>query len=285
MYTVVSNTLLFFLLLVTLYPLLNVLSSSFSDPKAIGAGRVAIFPVDFSLDGYRELSRYTPIWVGYKNSIMYTIVGTFVNVTLTIMAAYPLSRKDFRGRGLFIVFFAFTMYFSGGMIPSYMLIRNLNLFNNFWVMVLPGALSVYNVIITRTYFQSNIPDSFLEAARLDGCTDVKFLTQVAIPLSTPIIAVNFLFYAVGHWNAFFDAMLYLSDTKMKPLQVVLRDILIESRISADFNFDSKYAEAKQSIAEILKYSTIVASTLPVMLMYPFVQKYFIKGIMLGGLKG
>jgi multiple sugar transport system permease protein/putative aldouronate transport system permease protein len=166
-----------------------------------------------------------------------------------------------------------------------MLIRNLNLFNNFWVMVLPGALSVYNVIITRTYFQSNIPDSFLEAARLDGCTDVKFLTQVAIPLSTPIIAVNFLFYAVGHWNAFFDAMLYLSDTKMKPLQVVLRDILIESRISADFNFDSKYAEAKQSIAEILKYSTIVASTLPVMLMYPFVQKYFIKGIMLGGLKG
>ncbi|NLC67351.1 MAG: carbohydrate ABC transporter permease [Clostridiaceae bacterium] len=284
-YIICNYTLLTFLLLVTLYPLLNVLSCSFSSPRAIGAGRVFLFPVDISFAGYEELFRYKPIWVGYKNSIMYTVVGTIVNVVVTLMAAYPLSRKDFRGRNFFMFLFAFTMYFSGGMIPDYILIRNLGLFNSFWVMIIPVAMSVYNVIITRTYFQNNIPDSFLEAAKIDGCDDIRFLINVAIPISAPIIAVNFLFYGVGHWNSFFNAMLYLTDTRLKPLQVVLRDILIESRISQDFNFDSKYAEVKQSIAELLKYTTIVVSTVPVLCAYPFAQKYFIKGIMLGGIKG
>jgi multiple sugar transport system permease protein/putative aldouronate transport system permease protein len=280
-----NNAILTIIFIIVLYPVVYVVSASFSSYTAILSGEVFLWPVRPTLEGYIAVFKSPDILLGYSNTAFYTIVGTFVNVILTIMAAYPLSRKDFVGRNLIMFLFTFTMFFSGGMIPSYLLIKSLGLLNTRWVMIIPGAIGVWNVIMTRTFFASTIPDEMLEASQLDGCSNFKFVTSIVIPLSKPIIAVISLYYSVGHWNAFFDALIFLSDKQLYPLQIFLRNILISSQTDISMIIDLAQQEKMQQIEAVLKYSLIIVSSLPVMIAYPFVQKYFVKGVMIGALKG
>lgn len=284
-YYTVSWVILTILMLIILYPLVYIVSASFSSPYAVSSGQVTLFPVDFSLEGYQAVFENRDILTGYKNTFIYTVLGTFTNVVVTMVAAYPLSRKDLPFRNFFMFLFTFTMIFSGGMIPTYILMKNLRLINTIWAMVLPGAMSVYNMIITRTFIQSNIPFDLLEAAQIDGCSDARYFFTMVLPLSKAVIAVITLFYAVGHWNAYFNAFLYLNERRLFPLQIVLREILISNTIDTSLVADPELAAAKQGMAELLKYSLIIVSTVPVMCIYPFVQKYFVKGVMIGSIKG
>ena len=221
-YIVITEVILWFMLVIILIPLVYIVSSSFSSPEAVGNGWVYLWPVDFSLKGYAAVFTTEKVWIGFRNSIFYTVVGTFINIVVTMLAAYPLSRRDLKGRGVVTVIFTFTMLFSGGMIPTYLLVRDLGMINTVWAMLIPGAMSVYNVIIARTYIQSSIPFDLYESASLDGCTDDRYLISVVLPLAKPIIAVLVLWYAVGHWNQYFNAMIYLRDSNLLPLQIVLQ---------------------------------------------------------------
>ena len=225
-FNILNDTFLVLCLLIVLYPLVYIISSSFSDAKAVVGGRVWLWPVDFNLDAYEAVFQSKQIWTGYYNSLFYAVFGTCINIFMTILAAYPLSRRTFYGRNLIMGFFAFTMLFSGGLIPTYLLVRGLGLLDTRWAMMIPNAMSIWNVILMRTYFQQSIPVDLYEAGELDGCRDSRFLISVALPLSGPIIAVVILFYAVGHWNSYFNALIYLSSSHLFPLQIVLRNILI-----------------------------------------------------------
>ena len=273
-------------LLVVLYPLIYIVSSSFSSVGAVTSGQVWLFPVQPTLIGYRAVFQNQQVMIGYGNSFIYTISGTLLNVSLTVMAGFPLSRRDFYGRGFFMFLFTFTMLFSGGLIPLYILVKNLGMVDTRLAMIIPSALGVYQVIIARTFFQSNIPEELVDAAEIDGSSDFTFISRVVLPLSTPIIAVLSLMYAVGHWNSYFSALIYLSDPKKFPLQIILRNILILN--SVDFTMktvDIKQMMEQQGLTDLLKYSLIVVASAPVLALYPFVQKYFVKGIMIGSLKG
>lgn len=272
-------------LLVVALPILYITASSFSSPQAVTAGRVWLWPVDFSLEGYKAVFQNSKILTGYKNTVIYTVLGTLVNVTFTLMAAYPISRKDMPGHNLAAFLFTFTMIFSGGLIPTYLLNLNLGLLNTRWVMILPGAIGVWNLMLAKNYFEHSISPQLLEAAQIDGCNDIRYLTRIALPLSKPIIAVLVLFYAVQHWNAFFDAFIYLSDASLMPLQVVLRDILLANQVDPSSIVDAASMAAREGLADLLKYSTIIVASLPVWCLYPFVQKYFVKGVMVGAIKG
>ncbi|MCL2478887.1 MAG: carbohydrate ABC transporter permease [Treponema sp.] len=273
------------LVLIVLYPMLFIVSASFSSAASVNAGKVWLLPVHPSLFNYRMVLQYPSVYIGYRNTIFYTFTGTLINVIFTLLCAYPLSRKDLFGRGFFTFLFTFTMIFSGGMIPSYILMRNLKLLNTVWSMVLPGAIGVTNMIVVRTFFQTSVPGELLEASRLDGCTDTQYFFKVLIPLSHSVIAVITLFYAVGHWNAYFNAFLYLSNRNLYPLQLFLRQILVQNQFSADVLTDPEMAEQLLGIQEVLKYAIIVVSTVPLMCFYPFAQKHFVKGVMIGSLKG
>ncbi|GAB6930240.1 carbohydrate ABC transporter permease [Paenibacillus sp. JCM 10914] len=279
-YTLMS---LFFLMV--LYPLIYIISASISDPSAVVAGKVWLWPVKPNLMGYEAVFKHKLIGSGFLNSIYYTFFGTAINIVMTILAAYPLSRRDLYGKNVIMFLFVFTTMFSGGLIPSYLLVKDLNMLNTVWAMVLPGALSVWNVIITRTYFQTSLPPELLEAAQMDGCNDFKFVWKIVIPLSGPIIAVMTLYYAVGHWNQYFNAMIYLNKQDMYPLQIILRNILIQNDVNALMLADIENTAKREALRVLLKYSLIVVSTLPLMLVYPFVQKHFVKGVMIGSLKG
>ena len=270
--------------LVILYPIIVVVSSSISNPTALMAGKVLLYPIEPTFDGYRAVIHHPDIWVGLKNSFLYTVVGTLVNLLVTVLAAYPLSRKDFTSKGWISLFFAFTMWFHGGLIPSFLLIKDMGLYNNPAVMILPLAMNVWNMIIVRTYFQSNISDDLLEVAKIDGCSDIKFLSMIALPLSKPVLAVVALYYAVANWNVYSHAYIYLNSQEYQPIQVVLRDILLlntTQEISVDV---TKMAKSEQ-MSELLKYSLVVTASIPMILIYPFVQKHFVKGIMVGSVKG
>lgn len=283
-FNIINYTFAALFFLAVLYPLINVVSSSFSSPEALISGRVWLFPVGFSLDGYKAVLAYKNVWIGYGNSLFYTVFGTLVNVAITVVAAYPLSRKDFQGRNIIMFIFTFTMLFSGGMIPSYLLVKSLGLMNTRWALIIPGAMSVYNVIVVRTFFSTNISEELLESAKLDGCSDFQFLTRIVLPLSSAVIAVITLWYSVGHWNSFFDALLYLTDKKMYPLQIFLREILLLNTVD---ELTANLAEESRRIymSELLKYALIIVATLPLLIMYPFVQKHFVKGVMVGSIKG
>ena len=290
-FVAVNYTLLTLLFLVVLYPIVYVVSSSFSDAKAVLAGRVVLFPVKPSLEGYRAVFRYRDVWVGYGNTVFYTVVGTLVNLTLTMMAAYPLSRRDFVGRDLIMFIFTFTMFFSGGIIPTYLLVKNLGLLNTRWAMILPVAMSVWNVIITRTYLQATIPSELYDSGRMDGASNTRMLVSIVLPLSAPITAVIALFYAVFHWNAFFNALIYLRSKTLYPLQLVLQQILIENSPVQMTMMQNLSAQELQQMTEreylqaLLQYALIVVSSLPVLVVYPFLQKYFVQGVMIGAIKG
>jgi putative aldouronate transport system permease protein len=276
--------LLTLILATLLYPLIFVVSASISDPSAIMAGKVVLFPVGFTLQAYQAVLDYDLIWVGFSNSLFYTVAGTVVNLAVTILAGYALSRRDLVGRNFFLFLFAFTMLFNGGIVPTYLVVNQLGLINTRWALIIPQALSVWNLIITVTYFRTSIPAELLEAAQLDGCNDFQFLARVVLPLSKPIIAVLTLFYAVSHWNEYFSALLYLNKQELYPLQIMLRNILVQNQIDFTMIDISAYA-ARQAMRELLKYALIVVASVPVLLIYPFVQRHFIKGIMIGAIKG
>jgi ABC-type glycerol-3-phosphate transport system permease component len=284
-FRIVSTSFLTFFTLIVLYPLLYILSSSFSSTEAVVSGRVWLFPVEPTLMGYKAVFKNEQILTGFANSIFYTVVGTIINIVMTVMAGYPLSRKDFYGKGAIMVLFTFTMLFSGGMIPSYLLVKNLGMMDTRWAMLIPGAMGVYYVIIARTFFMSTIPDELYEAAQLDGCSDIKFITRVVVPLSSALLAVLVLFYAVGHWSSYFNALLYLRDPDKFPLQIILRNILINNTNNAAMIEDVDSMVRAMGLQELLKYALIVVASVPVLMIYPFVQKYFVKGVMIGALKG
>lgn len=261
-----------------LFPLLNVLASSFSSADAIVAGKVGIFPQRFTLNGYKQILQNQSIWKGFWNSIKYTFIGTIIQVTCQMLCAYPLSRKDFKGRKFLNLFLVLTMFISGGMIPTYLLITQLHLYNTMWAIILPGCISVFNIIVIRTYMESSIPKELQEAAMIDGCGDVRIFTRIVLPLCRPIIAVMILYAVVGYWNSYFNALMYVQDINLMPLQNVLNSILVSNESSLGSGTDV-------NLSEQLKYVTIVVSSLPLLVVYPFFQKYFEKGVTIGGVKG
>lgn len=272
------------ILLTVLYPLLYVVSSSFSSPLAVSSGRVWLLPVDFSLRGYQVTLSNPQIITGYANSLYYTFFGTLISVTLTVLVAYPLSRRTLFGRHGIMFFITFTLLFSGGLIPTYLVVKQLGLLNTRWALLLPQAVAAWQVIIARTFFQVTIPEELAEAAELDGCSDLRFLGSVVIPLSKPILAVLVLMYAVAQWNAYFDALLYLKSADLQPLQLVLRSILILNTTTSGSMEASAMVE-RQQLADLLKYSLIVVGSVPVLLIYPFAQRYFVRGMLIGSIKG
>ena len=284
-FNVVITILTLFFTVICAYPIIYVISASFSNPQDLFAGRVWLWPVNVTLKGYSAVFEYKDVWIGYANSVFYTVFGTLINIVMTVLCAYPLSRKDLKYQRPIIMMFTFTMLFNAGMIPNYLLIRDLGLLNTRWALLLPGAISVYNMIIVRTFFQSNIPDELLESARLDGCSDITFLLKIVLPLSGSVIAVITLYYAVGHWNQYFNAIMYLTDKNTYPLQVFLRNILLKNSIN-DVSAGSVANETERTyLNELLKYSLIVVASVPLLIIYPFIQKHFVKGVMIGAVKG
>ena len=270
---------------IILYPLIYVLSSSFSSGKAVTSGKVLLLPVDPSLAGYRTVFSYKAVWVGYANTLFYTFAGTGLNMILTILAAYPLSRRNFQGKKFYLVLFMIPMFFTGGLIPNYILMTKLHLTNTRWAIILSGSLNIYNMIIMRTFFQNSIPKDLLEAARIDGVSDIGYLFRIVLPLSKAILAVITLYYAVAHWNSYFDALIYLRDRSLQPLQLILRDILNSAKIDLTQIQDASLLAQMIGIADVMKYALIVVSTVPILVIYPFVQKFFQKGVLIGSVKG
>lgn len=281
---IVNYTLIASVVLIVLLPLINVLASSFSSAHAINSGRVYLWPVDFEFTGYEKVFQYPHVWRSYCNTIFYTVAGTAINIIMTLIAAYPLSRRNLPFRGFFMFLFIFTMLFNGGMIPTYLVMRQIDITDKVWSILLPGAVSVYYMIIARTFMHS-ISEELYEAANIDGCSDFRYFFSIILPLSTTMISVLTLYYAVGHWNAYFNAFLYLINRDLMPLQIILREVLLSVEINAESISDAESMQALAGMSDLLRYSLIVVSSAPILCLYPFLQKYFVKGIMIGSLKG
>lgn len=275
---------MFLICIIMLYPLILTASNSVSDPQSIVRGEVKLLPVGFSFESYEKVFENEDIIRGFINSVIYTVVGTIVNLIMTILAAYPLSRKDLVGKNVIMLFITFTMFFSGGMIPTFLVVRNLHLMNTMWAIILPGAINTYNMIIARTYFINNIPQELQDAAMIDGCSNTKFLIKVVLPISTTIIVILTMFYAVSHWNAYLNPLMYFSKKEMYPLQVIIRDIL-QSAQAADMTNADTVLSTRFFEIERIKYASIVIASLPMVIAYPFIMKYFQKGVMMGAIKG
>ena len=273
------------LVILLLYPLYFVVCASISNPSMMAKGKTLLYPVRLTTLGYEEIFKNRDIWIGYKNTIIYTVGGTFFSLLFTLPAGYALSRQDFAPRSVIMLLFTFTMFFSGGMIPTYLTVKLFGLTNTVWVMILPFCVSAYNLIICRTFFQSSIPKELLEASQLDGCTDLRFFASIVLPVSKALISVIALYYAVGYWNQYFNALLYLTDERMKPLQLVLREILMQSQVFADGQSTSGADATIAQKADLIKFGVIIVSSLPVIIVFPFLQKYFEKGVMIGSVKG
>jgi putative aldouronate transport system permease protein len=267
------------------YPLIFVVSSSFSSYQAVRAGQVWLWPVGFSLDGYRAVFDDPDVMTGYFNSALYTFFGTLLSVTLTVMMAYPLSLKDFFGRRFFIWMLLFALIFNGGLIPYYLVVKSLGMIDTRWAMIVPGALGIFQVLLAKTFFQATIPTELYEAAQIDRCSDIGFMLRIVIPLSKPIIAVLVLLYAVGQWNSYFNALIFLNSESLYPLQLILRSLLIlgDQQGSAQA-VTPEQLQRFEEMSTLLKYSLIVVASVPVLFLYPLAQKYFVKGVMLGSLK-
>lgn len=286
-FNVLNNVLLVVVLICTAYPFVYIIACSFSSGDALLSGQVRLLPKNFSLVGYRTVFQYTPIWTGYLNSLIYMVSGTLISLVLVILMAYPLSRGDFAPRRFVSGLLTFAMIFSPGLVPGYLLVKDLGLLDTRWAIILPGALSAYNVIVARTFFKNSIPHELLEASRLDGCDDFKFLFRIVLPLSRPIMAVLSLWVAVGLWNSYFNPMIYLNSSDKFPLQLVLRQILLmtSNLDMSNTSIDPILLQQREYLGQILKYGSIVVSAIPLMIFYPFVQKYFEKGVMIGSVKG
>ncbi|NEU59391.1 carbohydrate ABC transporter permease [Paenibacillus taichungensis] len=270
-------------LIAIIYPIYFIVIASFSDPSSVANGQVWVFPKGFTLEGYRELLRHENIWIGYRNTILYTVVGTLFGLVVNISAAYALSRKDLVGRKFFSLFFIFTMFFSGGLIPTFLTIRDFHLYNTFLVMVLPFSVVVFDMIVARTFFQTSIPGDLWEAAQIDGCGNLRYFVLIVLPLSKAIIAVLGLWIAVGYWNSYFNALIYLKDPNLYPLQLILRNILITNQMQSGMG-TGEAAQVALRLANLMRYSVIIIATIPIMCVYPFIQKYFNQGVMIGAVK-
>lgn len=284
-FTIVDYLLLTFVLVVIAYPIIYIVSASFSSPEAVIAGKVVLWPVDVTLRGYKAVFSNPKIMIGFRNSVFYTVVGTLINIIMTMFCAFPLSRKEFTARNKLSAYFVFTMYFSGGLVPTYILVMKLGLINSPWAMIIPTAMSTYNMIIARTYMVNSIPDELYEATEIDGGTPWQYFIKIVWPLCKPIIAVLVLYYGVAKWNDYYNAMIFLKKDSLQPLTIVMRDILIQNQVDPTMLTDARQASELAGLTQLLKYSTIVVASLPVLVMYPFVQKYFVKGVMIGSIKG
>ena len=289
-FDIIIYILVILVLIVVLYPLIYIISASISSPNAVNSGAMKLLPKYITFEGYQIIFKNKDIWNGYLNTIIYTIVGTLVNLVFTIPAGYALSRKDLPARNFILKLILVTMFISGGLIPSYLLITGLGLKNSMWALILPGAVSVYNLIVVRTYFQTNIPEELIESAVIDGASFFRIFWEIVIPLSKPIIAVMALFYGIGHWNQYFGALLYIDDRSKYPLQMILREILVVQDLSSNPTMSmskemAKFLYSQQQLAQVIKYGVMIVSTLPIIIIYPFLQKYFVKGVMIGSVKG
>ena len=277
------------ILIIVAYPLYFVIIASISDPQAVSGGDVTFLPVGFSLDGYAEVFKDTRVMRSFVNSIFYTTVGTCINLIVTIPTAYTLSRRQFAGKKFVTFFYMVTMFVSGGMIPTYLVVKNMHMLDTMWSLIVPGAMSVYNMIVARTFFESSLPEELFEAATVDGCGHTKFFFKIALPLSKAIIAIMVLYYGIGHWNNYFSALLYMKTESKYPLQLVLRSILISNEANLSMAVTTPEMQAalqeQQALVDLMKYSLIIVSSIPVMILYPFIQKHFVKGVMIGSVKG
>ena len=272
------------LLLLILYPLWFIVIASFSDPSAVAGGHVWLLPVGFTLDGYEELLKQANVWIGYRNTIAYTLVGTLIALAVNIPAAYALSRRDLWGRRALMGLYVFTMFFSGGLIPTFLTIQQVGLYNTFWVMVLPFSVSAYNIIVARTFFQNSLPAELWDAAQVDGCGNLRFFFTMALPLSKAVVSVIALWTAVGQWNSYFNALIYIRDGSLHPLQLIMRNILITNQSFAALGTGEAAIIAMRK-ANLVRYAMIIIATVPIMCVYPFIQKYFDQGVMIGAVKG
>lgn len=287
-YDIVDIAVLLVIFLIVAYPLYFVVIASVSDPKLVASGRVLFYPRDFNFEGYKKVIEYQPIWIGYRNTIIYTVCYTFISVMTSLLSGYALAQDKLPGRNFFTAFFIFTMFFNGGLIPTYLLMKQIGLYGNPLIIVLMGAVNVNNIIISRTFMKSTIPPELFEAASIDGCSHTGFFFRIALPVSKALIAVLVLFAAVGQWNSWFNAMIYLKEENQMPLQMVLRNLIVIQSALSNTTDSASYggdAAAQVYLVEAMRYAMIIVSTLPIMCVYPFVQKYFVKGIMIGSVKG
>ncbi len=281
----VSYTILILLSLLILYPIYFIVIASFSSPQMVNAGQVFLIPKGITWDGYQKIFSYSQLWTGYRNTLFYTLLGTVLNVSITMLTAYPMSRRNFYGKKFFLFYMMFTMYFGGGLIPTYLVCQKLHLVNRWPIMVILGMISISNTIVCITFMKSSIPNELYEAAYIDGISHFQNFLQIVLPLSKPIIAVMCLYYGVGHWNDYWKGMIYLNDQTLYPLQLILRGILTLDQIDASMLTDYEDIIRLQNQKELIKYGSIIVSTIPMLVIYPFLQKYFVKGVMIGSLKG
>jgi len=273
-------------LVIILYPLYLIVISSISDPNLVNSGQVTFWPKNLTIAGYELVFENPDIWLGYKNTIIYTVLNVILALLVIIPAGYALSRKDFYGRNVVMFGIVFTMFFSGGIIPTYLVVKGLGMLDTIWAVFVPSAVSVFNLIVTRTFFSTSIPDELLDSAKIDGASDVKFLLKIVIPLSFPIIAVMALFNAVSEWNSFFPALIYLQDHALYPLQLIIRSILLNTELeSFDEGMDPGELRDLEKAAELIKFAVIMIASIPMLILYPFLQRYFVKGVMIGSIKG
>ncbi|MDO4386723.1 MAG: carbohydrate ABC transporter permease [Clostridia bacterium] len=290
---VIYDTILFILLtfvfLVVAYPLYFVIISSVSDPIAVSNGEVTFYPIGFTLDGYREVFKTNTVVRGFLNSLLYTVCGVSVNLLVTLPTGYALSRKDFALKKFVTFFYMLTMFIGGGMMPTYLIVKQTGLLNSMWALIIPGAMGVYNMIVAKTFFTTNIPLELMEAAKLDGCGNTRFFFHIVLPLSGAITAILVLYYGQGHWNSYFSALLYINDREKWPLQLELRNILLlnTNTMTKEFITEEMRKEQarREALANMMKYSLIIISSIPMLIVYPFVQKHFVKGVMIGSVKG
>ncbi|MDF2720118.1 MAG: sugar transporter permease [Paenibacillus sp.] len=284
----VNKLFLLVVLISVLYPLVYVVSASVSDPVYVNQGKMWLFPRGITFEGYTRVFQNPEIWSGYRNTILYTAGGTLINLLFTVPGAYALSRKDLKGRGVLMGLIVFTMFFGGGLIPTFLLVSGLGMLDTVWALLIPNAVAVFNLIICRTFFQTNIPRELQESAEIDGCSNTMLFLKIVLPLSAPIIAVMGLYYGVAHWNSYFSAIIYIKDRSLYPLQLILREILVQNQMSDTMLMtgDDMEAMAKQArIADIIKYAVMIVSSLPIIIVYPFMQRYFMKGVLIGSVKG
>ena len=284
-FTIVNNGLLGLVLIIILYPLWFILIASISDPNLVNLGKVIFLPKGITAAGYEKVFEYKDVWMGFRNSLFYTVLFTVIATFLTVSSGYVISRKDLVGRKLLTTFFMVCMFFNGGMIPTYMVVRSLHLVDTIWAVIIPNCVWVYNMLIARTFFSTSIPDELLEASQIDGCSNLRFFFTIVVPLSTAIIAVEVLFYAVAQWNSYMDALIYLKTKDLYPLQIHLRNILLMNSVDSTIIGDASAMDERQRLADMLKYVLIIVSSVPMFIVYPFVQKYFVKGVTVGAVKG
>ncbi|WP_407271571.1 carbohydrate ABC transporter permease [Radiobacillus sp. PE A8.2] len=283
-----NKLLVWFFIIVISYPLVYILSASISDPQYVNSGQMWLYPRGITFEGFQRVFQSSEIWIGYRNTIFYTVFGTLINLAVTLPCAYALARQELIGKKVIMALLVFTMFFEGGLIPTYLLIRDLGMVNTIWAMVLPNAAAMWNIIVTMTFFRVTIPRGLEEAAEIDGASQIRTFFQIVLPLSAPIIAVMALFYGVSHWNQYFNALIYLQDRELFPLQLFLREILVQQKLTTELLQNSGAAEAiseHAKIADIIKYAVMIVSAAPLLIVYPFLQRFFLKGVMIGSIKG